>query len=81
MILLAANNIKRFAFVNINTAGIVGFQACGDEGLPLSEKQEAQPIAFGVGGQFTEQHDGSWWIFSCNTLSISCALFITNRAY
>ena len=24
-----------------NTAGIVGFQACGDEGLPLSEKQEA----------------------------------------
>ena len=48
--LLAANNIKRFAFVKNNTAGIVGFQACGDEGLPLSEKQEAQPIAFGVGG-------------------------------
>lgn len=36
--LLAANNIKRFAFVKTNTAGIVGFQACGDEGLPLSEK-------------------------------------------
>jgi hypothetical protein len=33
-----------------NTAGIVGFQACGDEGLPLSTKQEAQPIASGVGG-------------------------------
>lgn len=48
--LLAANNIKRFAFVKNNTAGIVGFQACGDEGLPLSEKQEAHPIAFGVGG-------------------------------
>lgn len=48
--LLAANNIKRFAFVKNNTAGIVGFQACGDEGLPLSMKQEAQPIAFGVGG-------------------------------
>lgn len=48
---LAANNIKKFAFINLkNTAGIVGFQACGDEGLPLSEKQEAQPIAHGVGG-------------------------------
>lgn len=47
---LAANNIKRFAFVENNTAGIVGFQACGDEGLPLSAKQEAHPIAFGVGG-------------------------------
>ena len=51
---LAANNIKKFAFININnTAGIVGFQACGDEGLPLSEKQEAQPIGSAVGGQFT----------------------------
>jgi len=39
--LLAANNIKRFAFSKNNTAGIVGFQACGDEGLPLSTKQEA----------------------------------------
>lgn len=48
--LLAANNIKRFAFVKNNTAGIVGFQACGDEGLPLSVKQEAHPIASGVGG-------------------------------
>jgi len=47
---LAANNIKRFAFSKNNTAGIVGFQACGDEGLPLSTKQEAQPIASGVGG-------------------------------
>ena len=48
--LLAANNIKRFAFVKNNTAGIVGFQACGDEGLPLSMKQEAHPISFAVGG-------------------------------
>jgi putative transposase len=48
--LLAANNIKRFAFVKNNTAGIVEFQACGDEGLPLSMKQEAHPIASGVGG-------------------------------
>jgi putative transposase len=48
---LAANNIKKFAFINIkNTAGIVGFQACGDEGLPLSTKQEAHPISYAVGG-------------------------------
>ena len=47
---LAANNIKRFAFVKNNTAGIVGFQACGDEGLPLSAKQEAHPIGYSVGG-------------------------------
>ena len=47
---LAANNIKRFAFSKNNTAGIVGFQACGDEGLPLSTKQEAQPIGYAVGG-------------------------------
>ena len=47
---LAANNIKRFAFVKNNTGGISEFQACGDEGLPLSAKQEAPPIAFGVGG-------------------------------
>ena len=42
-LLLSLKNLK-------NTAGIVGFQACGDEGLPLSEKQEAQLIANGVGG-------------------------------
>ena len=31
---LAANNIKKFAFINIkNTAGIVGINACGDERL------------------------------------------------
>ena len=48
--LLAANNIKRFAFVKNNTGGTPEFQACGDEGLPLSLKQEAHPIAFGVGG-------------------------------
>ena len=48
---LASNNIKKFAFINIkNTAGIVGFQACGDEGLPLSTKQEAHPISYAVGG-------------------------------
>jgi len=47
---LAANNIKKFAFSKNNTAGIVGFQACGDEGLLLSTKQEAQPIGSAVGG-------------------------------
>jgi putative transposase len=47
---LAANNVKRFAFVKNNTGGTPGFQACGDEGLPLSEKQEAQPISSAVGG-------------------------------
>lgn len=48
--LLAANNIKRFAFIKNNTAGIVGFQACGDEGLPLSVKQETKLISFAVSG-------------------------------
>ena len=39
---LAANNIKKFAFINIkNTAGIVGINACGDEAVALSGKQEA----------------------------------------
>jgi putative transposase len=47
---LAANNIKRFAFVKNNTGGTPEFQACGDEGLPLSLKQEAHLIASGVGG-------------------------------
>ena len=46
---LASNNIKRFAFINLkNTAGIVGINACGDEGLPSSEKQEA-PSPLGKG--------------------------------
>ena len=44
------NNISNRLNDIKNTAGIVGFQACGDEGLPLSAKQEAHPIAFGVGG-------------------------------
>lgn len=48
--LLAANNIKRFAFIKNNTGGTPEFQACGDEGLPLSLKQEAHPISFAVGG-------------------------------
>ena len=39
--LLAANNIKRFAFVKNNTVGIVGINACGDNGLLLSVKPEA----------------------------------------
>ena len=39
---LAANNIKKFAFINLkNTAGIVGINACGDEAVALSGKQEA----------------------------------------
>ena len=28
--LLAANNIKRFAFHNLHTAGTAGIKACGD---------------------------------------------------
>lgn len=44
-----ATNIKRFAFINLkNTAGIVGINACGDEGLPSSMKQEA-PSPLGKG--------------------------------
>lgn len=39
--LLAANNIKRFAFVKNNTVGTIEIKACGDDGLPLSVKQEA----------------------------------------
>ena len=40
--ILAANNIKRFAFINLkNTAWIGGINACGDERLLSSEKQEA----------------------------------------
>lgn len=39
--LLAANNIKRFAFLKNNTAGIAEIKACGDKGLLLSMKQEA----------------------------------------
>ena len=46
---LAANNIKKFAFINlINTAGIVGINACGDEAMALSGKQEA-PSPLGKG--------------------------------
>ena len=40
--LLASQNIKKFAFINlINTAGIVGINACGDGAIAPSEKQEA----------------------------------------
>ena len=39
--LLAANNIKRFAFVKNNTVGTTEIKACGDDGLPLFMKQEA----------------------------------------
>lgn len=46
---LASNNIKKFAFINlINTAGIVGINACGDEAMALSGKQEA-PLPLGKG--------------------------------
>ena len=41
---------KKKTFKKNNTGGTPEFQACGDEGLPLSLKQEAHPIAFGVGG-------------------------------
>jgi len=47
---LASNNIKKFAFVKNNTGGTPELQACGDERLLLSVKQEAHPIASGVGG-------------------------------
>ena len=46
---LASNNIKKFA-LNKNTDGTSEIQACGDRELSLSMKQEAQPIANGVGG-------------------------------
>lgn len=38
--LLASNNIKRFAFLKHNTAGIAGINACGDESLDSPVKQE-----------------------------------------
>lgn len=38
--LLAANNIKRFAFLKHNTAGIAGINACGDGSLDSPVKQE-----------------------------------------
>jgi len=44
------NIVEIAEFVKNNTGGTPEFQACGDKGLPLSEKQEAQPIAYGVGG-------------------------------
>lgn len=37
--ILAANNVKRFAFLNLNTVGTTGIQACGDSVLE-SKKQE-----------------------------------------
>lgn len=40
--LLAANNIKRFAFSKNSTVGTTGFQACGDVTLVMSEKQEGR---------------------------------------
>ncbi len=40
--LLAANNIKQFAFLKNNTVGTTEIKACGDDGLPLSVKQEAR---------------------------------------
>ena len=46
--LLAANNIKRFAFVKNNTVGTTEFQACEDERLLLSVNQEA-PSPLGKG--------------------------------
>ena len=54
---LASNNIKKFAFINFkNTAGIVGINACGDEAMALSGKQEA-PSPLGK-GQFTNDISG-----------------------
>ena len=39
--LLAANNIKRFAFHNIYTAGTAGIKACGDMSEDAHSAQEA----------------------------------------
>ncbi len=39
--LLAANNIKKFAFCKNNTAGTVGIYACGDMSLVTDSAQEA----------------------------------------
>jgi putative transposase len=44
--LLASNNIKKFAFAKNNTVGTTEIQACGDERLRLSMKQEA-PMPLG----------------------------------
>ncbi len=38
---LAANNIKRFAFHNIYTAGTAGIKACGDMSGVTHSAQEA----------------------------------------
>lgn len=38
--LLASNNIKRFAFLKQNTAGIAGINACGDDAIVSPTKQE-----------------------------------------
>jgi hypothetical protein len=48
--LINANEQIKYVFKIKNTAGIVGINACGDGAVALSEKQEAQPIANGVGG-------------------------------
>ena len=42
--LLAANNIKKFAFVKNNTVGTTEIKACGDDGLPLSMKQDVSNL-------------------------------------
>lgn len=39
--LLAANNIKRFAFLKNNTVGTTEIKVCGDKSLLLSKKQKA----------------------------------------
>ena len=38
---LAANNIKRFAFNKLNTAGTAGIKACGDMSKVTHSAQEA----------------------------------------
>lgn len=46
--LLAANNIKRFAFRNINTAGTVEIHACGDmNGVACSAQEAHESLARG----------------------------------
>ncbi len=43
--LLAANNIKRFAFRNINTVGTTEIQACGDMSGSTRSAQEAGKLS------------------------------------
>jgi hypothetical protein len=42
--LLAANNIKKFAFVKKNTVGTTEIKACGDNGYCLSVNKKLRTL-------------------------------------